>query len=118
MDALMAGSVLLGPTTDSWREEREMKTLEVCFTRLPRIEGHHLWELRLKEVQMIPEKWRKILTSRQFEAAALVVQGLADKEIAARLGISEDTAKDHVQSAYRRLNVSGRVELIALAQRS
>lgn len=117
MDAFMAGSALLNPATYSWREQRGMSTLEVCFTRLPRIEGRDLWELRLKEVNAIPEKWRQILTPRQFEAAALVVQGLSDKEIAAKLGITEDTAKDHVQQAYRRLEVSGRAGLIALALR-
>lgn len=118
MDALMAGNVLHNPPMGSWREERELSTLKVCFSRLPHIDGRSLWELRLKEVHVIPEKWRQILTPRQFEAAALVVQGLADKEIADKLGITEDTAKDHVQSAYKRLNVSGRAELIALASRS
>lgn len=119
MDAFMAGGVLLTPTTESWREERGMSALEVYFTRLPRIEGRDLWELRLKEINSIPEEWRRILTPRQFEAAALVIQGLADKEIADRLGVTEDTAKDHVQAAYKRLKVSsGRAGLIALARRS
>ena len=117
MAALMAGGVLGNPTTDSWREERGMSALEVCFTRLQSIEGRAIWELRLKEVHVIPEKWRQILTPRQFDAAALVVQGLSDKEIASKLGITEDTAKDHVQSAYKRLKVSGRAALIALALR-
>lgn len=118
MDAFMAGSVLLTPTTEAWREERGMSSLEVCFTRLPRIEGRDLWELRLKEVQAIPEKWRQLLTRRQFEAAALIIQGLSDKEIASKLGIGEETATDHVKAAYKRLNVSGRAALIALARRS
>ncbi|KFE71355.1 hypothetical protein DB31_3485 [Hyalangium minutum] len=118
MDALMTGSVPLNLPADSWREKRGLSTLEVCFTRLPSINGRSLWELRLKEVHVVPEKWRQILTPRQFEAAALVVQGLADKEIADKLGITEDTAKDHVQSAYKRLKVSGRAGLIALALRS
>jgi len=117
MDAFMAESVLLSSTTHSWREERGVNALEVCFTRLPGIEGRDLWELRMKEVHAIPEKWRQILTPRQFEAAALVVQGLADKEIASKLGITEDTAKEHVQKAYKNLNVSGRAGLIALALR-
>ncbi|SEM43099.1 regulatory protein, luxR family [Stigmatella aurantiaca] len=118
MDALMAGSVLLTPSTHVWREERGMSALEVSFTRLQRIDGRGLWELRLKEIHAIPEQWRRILTPRQFEAAALVVQGLTDKEIASKLGITEDTAKDHVQSAYKRLNVPNRSGLIALALRS
>lgn len=118
MDAIMAGSVLLKPTMLSWREERGMSALEVCFTRLPRIDGRNLWELRLKEVNVIPEKWRQVLTPRQFEAVALVAQGLADKEIAGKLGITEDTAKEHVQKAYKSLKVSGRAGLITLALRS
>lgn len=117
MDAFMAGSVLLNPTTDSWREERGMSALEVCFTRLPRIEGRDLWELRLKEVGAVPEGWRRMLSPRQFEAAALVVRGLTDKEIADKLGIAEDTAKEHVHAVYRKLAVAGRVELSALARR-
>jgi DNA-binding CsgD family transcriptional regulator len=118
MDAFMAGGILRNPPTDSWREERGLSALEVSFTRLPIIEGRDLWELQLKEVHVVPEKWRQLLSSRQFEAAALVVQGLADKEIADKLGITEDTAKDHIHRAYRRLNVSGRAALIALALRS
>ncbi|WNG29353.1 hypothetical protein F0U62_39215 [Cystobacter fuscus] len=118
MDAFMAGSILLNPTTHSWREERELGALEVCFTKLLRIDGRDLWELRVKEFNAVPEEWRRILTPRQFEAAVLAAQGLADKEIADRLGITEDTAKDHVQSACRRLKVSsGRKGLIALALR-
>ncbi|WP_224366235.1 helix-turn-helix transcriptional regulator [Hyalangium versicolor] len=118
MDAAMAGSVLLTPTTHSWQEKRGMSTLEVSFTRLPRIDGRDLWELRLKEIKAIPETWRQKLSPRQLEVAALVVEGLTDKLIAARLGIAEDTAKEYVQSAYRKLKVSGRPELIALALRS
>jgi DNA-binding CsgD family transcriptional regulator len=119
MDAIMVGSVLLTPTAHAWREQREMSCLEVCFTRLPRIEGRELWELRLKEVHALPEKWRQILTPRQFEAVALVAQGLSNKEIASKLGITEETVKDHVSASIKRLKVaSGRTGLIALARRS
>jgi DNA-binding CsgD family transcriptional regulator len=118
MDAFMARSALLNPTTDAWREEREMSVLEVCVTRLPRIEGRDLWELRLKEVNGTPEKWRPILSGRQFEAAALAVQGLADKEVARRLRIAEETAKEYLHGAYKKLGVKSRAELIALARRS
>jgi DNA-binding CsgD family transcriptional regulator len=118
MDAAMAGSVLLTPTAPSWWEERGLSALKVSFTRLPSINGRSLWELRLKEIHVIPEEWRQMLTPRQFEAAALVLQGLADKEIAGRLGITEDTAKEHIQAAYKTLTVSGRAGLFGLARRS
>jgi DNA-binding CsgD family transcriptional regulator len=118
MDAIMAGSVLLTPTTHAWREERGMSALEVRFTRLPPIEGRDLWELRMKEVHEIPEKWRQILTARQFEVAALVIQGLSNRQIADELDIGEYTANDHVDAVYKKLKVSSRAELIALARRS
>jgi DNA-binding CsgD family transcriptional regulator len=118
MDVWTAASVLLTPSTHAWREVRGTSVLEVSFTRLPLMDDRNRWRLQMKEVHAIPEKWRQILTPRQFEAAALLVQGLSDKQIASELGISEDTAKDHVQSCYRRLKVSGRAELIALALRS
>jgi len=119
MDAVMAGSVLVEPTSHAWREERGMSALEVCFSRLPRIEGRDLWELRLKEVRVIPEKWRRILSPKLFEVAALIVQGLADKEIAHELGITENTEKKYVQSVYTKLKVPtrNRAGLIALALR-
>ncbi|XXF76306.1 helix-turn-helix transcriptional regulator [Myxococcaceae bacterium GXIMD 01537] len=118
MDAFMAAGVLLHPTSNSWREQQGTSVLEVSFSRLPRIEERDLWELRLKEVHAIPQTWRQVLTSRQFEVAALVAQGLADKEIGQTLVITEETAKKHVQAVYRRLMVSSRAELIALALRS
>lgn len=118
MDALIAGHILRSPTTDSWQEKRERSVLEVRFTRLPLISGRVLWELQLQEVHLIPETWRQELSPRELEAAALVVQGLSNKEIASRLGITEDTVKEHVQKVYRRLGVSNRAGLIALALRS
>ncbi|HEX5752440.1 MAG TPA: LuxR C-terminal-related transcriptional regulator [Archangium sp.] len=118
MDTFMAGSVLVSPTSLAWREARGMSALEVCFTRLPLIEGRERWELRLKEVHAIPEKWRRLLSARLFEVAALIVQGLAYKEIASKLRISENTAKEYVQLVYEKLKVSGRAGLINLARRS
>ncbi|HZH78108.1 MAG TPA: LuxR C-terminal-related transcriptional regulator [Archangium sp.] len=118
MDAIMAGSVLLTPTTHAWREERELNALEVRFTRLPPIEGRDLWELRMKEVHEIPEKWRQILTARQFEVAVLVTQGLSNNQIAKKLRIGEYTVNDHLDAVFEKLNVSSRAALIVLALRS
>ena len=51
------------------------------------------------------------LTPRERELAALVASGLRNREIAARLGISEGTAKLHLYNVYKKLGVSSRVEL-------
>ncbi len=55
------------------------------------------------------------LTSRELETLKLMVRGYNNKQIAQELTISESTAKFHVRSILAKLNVSGRVEAVALA---
>ena len=51
------------------------------------------------------------LTSRQSDVASLVAKGLSDKEIAARLLISERTAENHVQNIREKLGVRSRAQI-------
>ena len=53
------------------------------------------------------------LTGRQHEVLRLLVAGLGNREIAARLGISTKTAMHHTTAIYRTLGVRGRSEAIA-----
>lgn len=48
------------------------------------------------------------LTTREIECVHLAGQGLEDKEIAARLGISPRTVGNHLHRAYAKLGVSDR----------
>ncbi|MEN5362064.1 helix-turn-helix domain-containing protein [Brevundimonas intermedia] len=48
------------------------------------------------------------LTTRETECVHLAGQGLEDKEIAARLGISPRTVGNHLHRAYAKLGVSDR----------
>jgi DNA-binding CsgD family transcriptional regulator len=57
------------------------------------------------------------LTLREEEVLRLMAEGLRNKEIAARLGISERTATFHVGNVLSKLGADGRVEAIHLAQR-
>ncbi len=50
------------------------------------------------------------LTERELEVLGLLSKGLANKQIAAALGISEHTVKFHVSSIYQKLNVTNRTE--------
>jgi DNA-binding NarL/FixJ family response regulator len=52
------------------------------------------------------------LTAREKEVLQLTAQGLANKQIALSLGISEHTVKFHLSSLYMKLAVSGRTEAI------
>jgi DNA-binding NarL/FixJ family response regulator len=57
------------------------------------------------------------LTSRESEVLQLLAQGLANKAIAARLGISEHTAKFHVNAILGKLGAQSRTEAIVQAAR-
>lgn len=52
------------------------------------------------------------LTDRESEVLGLLSRGLANKQIAAALGISEHTVKFHVSSIYTKLNVTNRTEAV------
>jgi DNA-binding NarL/FixJ family response regulator len=52
------------------------------------------------------------LTDRESEVLGLVAKGLANKQIALALGISEHTVKFHVSSVYTKLNVTNRTEAV------
>jgi DNA-binding CsgD family transcriptional regulator len=54
------------------------------------------------------------LTPREREVAALVVNGLADREIAQRLYLSRHTVSQYVKRIYRKLGVDSRVTLAGL----
>ena len=52
------------------------------------------------------------LTERETEVLGLLSKGLANKQIAMELGISEHTVKFHVSSIYQKLGVSSRTEAV------
>lgn len=58
------------------------------------------------------------LTKREEEIAALVTEGLRNKEIAYRLGLATATVKAHLQSVYMKLHVDNRVRLTLLRSSS
>lgn len=56
------------------------------------------------------------LTRRERDVVALVVEGLLDKEIAERLGISYTTVRTHLDRSFQKLGVSNRSRLARLVQ--
>lgn len=50
------------------------------------------------------------LTPREREVLQLVADGMANKEIARRLAISEKTVKSHLTSVFQRINVEDRTQ--------
>lgn len=57
------------------------------------------------------------LTARELEVLRLVRKGLANKQIARRLGISERTVKAHLTSVFQRLDVADRTQAALWAER-
>jgi DNA-binding NarL/FixJ family response regulator len=55
------------------------------------------------------------LTAREQEVLRLLARGLRNKEIAARLFVSERTVNFHLANIYQKLNVSGRTEALSKA---
>lgn len=54
------------------------------------------------------------LTPRELEALTLLSQGLSNREIAAKLGISEDGAKIHLKHVNEKLGAKDRVDAVAI----
>jgi DNA-binding NarL/FixJ family response regulator len=64
-----------------------------------------------------PEALPEALTPREIEVLRLLAEGLGNKEIAARLGISEHTVKFHVASVMGKLGAGSRTEAVTLGIR-
>jgi DNA-binding NarL/FixJ family response regulator len=58
------------------------------------------------------------LTEREGQVLQLLAQGLANKQIAISLGISEHTVKFHVSSLYTKLGAANRTEAVRLGIQS
>lgn len=58
------------------------------------------------------------LTSREAEVLGLVREGLANRQVARRLDISERTVKAHLTSAFARIGVSDRTQAALWAERN
>ncbi|MBA2561225.1 MAG: response regulator transcription factor [Propionibacteriales bacterium] len=58
------------------------------------------------------------LTRRELEVLGLVRQGLANKQIARRLGITERTVKAHLTSTFQRIGVTDRTQAALWAERN
>ena len=100
-----------------------------------RISGDPRWVVvgdpdRADLVVVSPEEWARLgkpaapasdrrfdppiesLTAREREVLALVADGLHNREIAARLGVSEHTVKFHLGAVFGKLGASTRTEAV------
>jgi DNA-binding NarL/FixJ family response regulator len=55
------------------------------------------------------------LSDREMEVLECVVRGMSNKEIAAKLGISHQTVKNHVTAILRKFSVEDRTQAVVYA---
>lgn len=88
-----------------------------CQTAAERFEalGAVRWAANARnELQRLPGRRpaaRGVLTPREREVVDLVVEGLANKQIAARLFVTPHTVETHLSRAYEKLGVRSRTQL-------
>lgn len=77
-------------------------------SRVERLAGPYSTEI---DGQLVP------LSPREMEILELVTQGMINKHIAHKLGISQQTVKNHMTSILRKLNVGDRTQAAIIALR-
>ena len=65
----------------------------------------------------VPNSWG-VLTRRERQVLALIAEGARNADIAARLVISESTAKTHVKNILRKLRAGNRTEAASIYLRA
>jgi len=58
------------------------------------------------------EGWKDLLTEREQEATALVLEAQSNKDIAQKLEITERTVKAHLHNVFEKLEVTDRLALV------
>jgi DNA-binding NarL/FixJ family response regulator len=61
-----------------------------------------------------PEVGSEAVTQREMDVLQCIAQGLANKQIAISLGISEHTVKFHLSSLYAKLGATNRTEAVRI----
>ena len=55
---------------------------------------------------------RRLLTKREEDVVKFVVEGLSNREVAQKLGVTEHTVSNYLFKIYEKLGISSRVELV------
>jgi len=85
------------------------KKPEVIVREVPVSGPFVLDEARRTELQITP---------RELEILGLVAEGLSNREIAARVFVSENTVKTHVSRVFDKLGARRRTEAVQIAKAS
>jgi DNA-binding NarL/FixJ family response regulator len=74
------------------------------------------WASKLAVTDRTQDCHTSVLSAREQEVVVLAAKGLANKQIARQLDVSEGTVKLHLHNIYRKLGINGRFALAALVR--
>ena len=97
------------------RVARGEHPINESLTTRPKVAEHVLQQFQELSSRTEAEAFISPLTPREIEILQYIAQGYLNKQIAAELGISEQTIKNHVTSILRKLNANARTEAVVVA---
>lgn len=66
-------------------------------------------------LRLVNSEGRRLLTRREDDVVRLIADGLANKAVAQKLGLTEHTVSNYLFRIYEKLGISSRVELVLYA---
>ena len=102
-------------TQDGWGQPQMwLETAQASFA------AHGIDALAARSAELLggprPGRWTGLgVTAREADVLVLVAEGLANKQIAARLHVSPRTVEKHVESLLRKAGARSRTQLVAIA---
>jgi DNA-binding NarL/FixJ family response regulator len=99
------------------RVARGEHPINECLTTRPRVAEQVLQQFQELSWRSEAETFLSPLTPRETEILNYIAQGALNKQIAVKLGISEQTIKNHVTSILRKLNANARTAAVVVAIR-
>lgn len=97
------------------RVARGEHPINEALTNRPKLAEHVLQQFQELSSRSEAEAFISPLTPREIEILEFIAKGYLNKQIAAELGISEQTIKNHVTSILRKLNANARTEAVVVA---
>lgn len=88
---------------------------EELLTAIRSVHAGHDYIPRQVANRLAEQQRRPRLSPREVEVMELVAKGMSNKEIAYRLKIAEDTAKNHIKHAFEKLGVQDRTQAAMVA---
>ena len=113
-DIPMAVEAMRNGALDFFEKPCRAQPLLDCIHRALRISAERC--RRQAERKRTENRWDR-LSPREREVAHLLINGLATKQVAARLGVSSQAIDAHRASAFKKLHVSGVADLVWMAMK-